>query len=124
MGGLSKLERAVLHAIVDQVPEHKGALESQLARANVVERENTGAGFFTTLSVAAEPAIDGLKSPVGDVRAVVAGLRFGFLLWLKNGRVLTLEGYTYGEDGTTGLTTRRCHSAMLALASDVGLPAQ
>ena len=105
MSSLSNLERAVLREIARHVPEHEPAFAAQLAEVNVVERENTGVGFFTTLSVTSGPAIDGLKSPVGDVRAMVTGLQFGmgFLLWLENGLLHTLEGYTYGDDGTTGL---------------------
>ena len=105
MSNLSNLERAVLREIARQVPGHEQAFEAQLDGASVVERENTGAGFFTTLSVASGPPADGLKSPVGDVRAIVTGRKYemGFQLWLENGLLRTLEGYTYGQDSTTGL---------------------
>jgi hypothetical protein len=105
MRSLSDLECAVLREIARQVPDHTRALESQLAEVRVVARENTDAWFFTTLSVASVPTAEGLKSPVGDVGATVAGLQYGmgFLLWLENGLIHILEGYSYGEDGTTDL---------------------
>jgi ABC-type phosphate transport system auxiliary subunit len=47
---LSPLEQAVLDAIALQVPEVTDALAGQ-GQVRVTARENTGAGFYTTLDV-------------------------------------------------------------------------
>jgi hypothetical protein len=48
---LSPLEQAVLDAIALQVPEIADALAVQQGQVRVTARENTGAGFYTTLDV-------------------------------------------------------------------------
>jgi len=102
MKGLSPLERAVLDAIALQVPEVANALAAQQTR--VISRENTGAGFYTTIDASRGIRIEGVTSPVGDVGTTVAGLAngMGFLLWLRDGRISGLEGYSY-EESTSGL---------------------
>lgn len=98
---LSSLEQAVLDAIALQVPEVADALAGQ--QVQVTARQNTGAGFYTTLDVSHRSPIEGVASPVGDVGATIAGLQHGvgFLLWLRNGHIHKLEGYAY-ED-TSGI---------------------
>ena len=104
MGKLSPLERAVLVAIARQVADDADAFDGQQANVQVLARENTGAGFYTTFAVGAGRPLAGTSSPLGDVGATVTGLQhgMGFMLWLKNGWLHQLEGYTYGED-TTGI---------------------
>src|SRR3569623_1970099 len=99
MGRLSLLERAVLFAIARQVEGGVFALDLQLGHTQVVSRENTGSGFHTRFSVASGPPIVAAESPMGDAWASVAGLAqgMGFLLWLRAGRLHSLEGYSYGE---------------------------
>jgi hypothetical protein len=107
MDRLFELERVVLRAISRQVPECAGALDLDQLQVRVLSRENTGAGFFTTIAVASAPTA-GLKSPVGDVGANVEGLKngMGFLLGLDNGLPHKLEGYSYAES-TSGLDFER-----------------
>ncbi len=104
MASLSDLERAVLDAIAAQVPEHAPALSGQISSAQVVGRENTGAGFFTKLAVTAGDKMPAARSPLGDIGADIEGIKhgMGFLLWLQDGVADTLEGYTY-EESTEGL---------------------
>jgi hypothetical protein len=67
----------------------------------VTERRNTGAGFFTDLAVdPARAAPVGLRSPVGEVWATIAGYRdpMGFLLLLKDGTAAMLEGHALRDD--------------------------
>src|SRR5215475_10301528 len=96
---LSSLEQAVLDAIALQVPEVADALASQQGKVRVTARENTGAGFYTTLDVSHCSPIKGVVSPLGDVGATVVGLEhgMGFLLWLRDGHIHMLEGFSYGE---------------------------
>jgi hypothetical protein len=66
------------------------------------ERKLTGVGFSTTFSTddAASPAtIPAGGSRFGGVDATISGMAYGagFLLWLKDGRLHELEGYSYDE---------------------------
>ena len=108
MQSLSPLERAVLDAIALQAPEVANALAGQRQQAQVIARENTGAGFYTTFDGSSGARIDGVTSPVGDVGTTVPGLTqgMGFLLWLRDGRMYQLEGYSY-QESTSGLDFER-----------------
>ncbi len=105
MDDLSDLELAVLHAIAVQVSGSTAVLEHQMKTARAIARENTGAGFFTTFTVASDQILEGVRSPVGDVGATVQGLKhgMGFLLWIKDGLMYQLEGYANGDEDTSGL---------------------
>ena len=119
---LSALEHAVLDAISLQVPKLADELAQLLLRVHVTSCLNTGAGLYTALEVPSDAILEGIKSPVGDVGAAVAGLEhgMGFLLWLEDGRMHQLEGYSYEEStsdldfervdfGTVGPRTRSGH---------------
>jgi hypothetical protein len=108
MEDMSPLEQAVLDAIALQVPEVADALAGQRERIRVTARENTGAGFYTTLDVSNRSPIKDVASPLGDVGASVVGLEhgMGFLLWLRNGHIHQLEGFSYGES-TAGIDFER-----------------
>ena len=99
MENMSPLERAVLDVIALQVPEVADALARQQGKVRVTARENTGAGFYTTLDVSHRSPIKSVASPLGDVGATVVGLEhgMGFLLWLRDGHIHQLEGFSYGE---------------------------
>jgi hypothetical protein len=108
MEALSSLEQAVLDAIALQVPEVADALAGQQGKVRATARENTGAGFYTTLDVSHRLPIEGVASPLGDVGATVVGLEhgMGFLLWLRDGHIHKLEGFAYGES-TSGIDFER-----------------
>ena len=94
----------MLDAIALQMPEVATALALQQRQACVTARENTGAGFYTTFDPSSGTRIEEVRSPFGDVGATVAGLKhgMGFMLWLQDGRINQLEGYTY-EESTSDL---------------------
>jgi hypothetical protein len=101
---LSRLEDAVLRSIASQYPDASSAVKAQRSAARVTDRRNTGAGFYTTFEIDPScPAITA-ASPMGNVTARVQGLAhgMGFILWLKDGRLNQLEGYSFGED-TSGI---------------------
>ena len=106
MTGLTPLEKAVLLEIVEQLDSpQKESLAQQVANASVISRENTGAGFYTNFDVQGGPyvALPDLKDRM--VEAQIEGLQhgMGFILWVKDGRLDFLEGYSY-EEVTTPLT--------------------
>jgi hypothetical protein len=97
---LSKLEDAVLRAIAAQYPDASSAIDSQRSVACVTGRSNTGGGFYTTFEVTQSCPVVAVASPIGNVTARVQGLDhgMGFILWLQNGRLSKLEGYSFEED--------------------------
>ncbi|MEO8455857.1 MAG: hypothetical protein ABI454_11935 [Sphingomicrobium sp.] len=105
MMAFTKLELAALHSMFSERPKAAPQLERQLSVATVVERENTGVGFFTTISVPPDAAaIDASEPLTGETHARVPGLEYemGFVLFFDHGRMATLEGFTC-EGSTTSL---------------------
>jgi hypothetical protein len=102
MEPLNEFERAVLTSMLEGDDPVSTALRSQLAVVAVRHRKFTGVGFFTDLAVPADtlpaPTSSGVPA-LPDVGADIEGLRHGagFVLFLENGFLHCLEGYTYGE---------------------------
>lgn len=101
-GGLSPLEYDVIATILR--PDHPvfEALRLQFDRCVAAAREFTGVGFFTELSI----PIDAAPAPVGPGRLTLSGVvaevddlkhGAGFVLWIENGVLATLEGFSYDE---------------------------
>ena len=98
---LNDLELAALQCIAAQYPHvDTAALNACVA----TKRENTGAGFFTSLTVEAGKfkPIDA-PSPLGDVWIKIDGMQYGIgcLLFLTDGLPSLLEGYSFGDEGTS-----------------------
>lgn len=107
MIGFTHLEQAALRAIFEETPELTAGLTKQLEVAVATKRENSGAGFFTTIQVS--DRAETLESPrvLGQVTyALVQGLTYGlgFVLFMKDGRLHLLEGYSCGGEDTTNLS--------------------
>lgn len=98
-GPLSRLERAVLTALLKGDGDEFATLRAQLARATVVSRTHSGVGFVTRLAVPDDaPALAGPAAPrLRPVLAAHPGLaeRAEFLLQLRGGRLAVLEAYCY-----------------------------
>ncbi|NMG72897.1 hypothetical protein [Parazoarcus communis] len=93
-------EQAVLEKLLDGDFPLLIQLRQQLARCTVAKREFTGFGFYTTLSVPADVRRTvGLDVKFGDVVGKIPELPSGagFLLYVKNGVLDMLEGYSYDE---------------------------
>jgi hypothetical protein len=107
MTELTSLEAAVLRAFVDELDSPlKEKLAQQIADASVASRKNTGGGFYTDFEIGNGPhnPLPDLKdrTVVGRVDGLQLGM--GFVLWVKDGRLACLEGYSYGGEGTAHLT--------------------
>jgi hypothetical protein len=101
MEPLQDLERAVLDLLAaGDVPSMR-QLQEQIATCAVPNRELTGTGFFTTLDVdrGSVAPVEGLPSRSGDVHLEIEGLAHGagFVLFIEDGYIRTLEGYPYDE---------------------------
>ncbi len=81
-------------------------LRKQCEQASIESYELTDTGFYLTFSLPANiPCLTEKVSNVkgdfcfGDVEAKIENLQGGasFLLWIKNGKLKMLEGYSYEE---------------------------
>lgn len=103
---LEPLEAAVLEKLLAGDHPVLAALRVQLSGATVKGRTHTGVGFFTGLALArhAMPAPVGTLR-FGDVEATIDGLQHGagFVLLVDDGRLTTLEGFSYGEPWPAGI---------------------
>lgn len=106
MTRFTELELAALHSIFSETPELRAGLERQLAAAAATERENSGGGFFTSIAVGDDaPAVSSPEVLGYATSARVAGLEdgFGFVLFMKHGRLHLLEGFAWGPESTAAL---------------------
>jgi hypothetical protein len=98
----SELEKAVLEKLLAGDHPALPALRSQLSVAEVGQRTFTGSGFLTFLTIPERCPAAPLpsKARLGDVAAVVEGIEngLGFVLFIGEGKLQCLEGYTYQED--------------------------
>ena len=96
----SVIEHAVLEKMLDGSFPLLIQLQHQLELCIVKKREFTDFGFYTTLTVPQSiPRIARLDIKFGDVIGYIPELSegAGFLLYLKDGVLDMLEGYSYGE---------------------------
>ena len=104
------MEQAALAAIFAETPEIRFALLGQLQKAEVVSRENTGGGFFTTISMSSEAAHVDVRGPLAlTTYARIESLRYGlgFVLHLQDGKLHSLEGFSCGGEDILHLNLER-----------------
>lgn len=100
--GLTTFERAVLEKLLEGADPTLSALRAQLDVCEVASREFTGVGFFTNLKVDGSAARGSNSRPelrVSGVDASISGLKHGagFVLFVTDGYLDCLEGFTYDE---------------------------
>lgn len=97
---LSEFEQSVLDILIEGDPE-EGIIKQQLVDASVIDRDYTGVGLYTNIMVSVDtPLLSKTNRPIEEIPKIhlehpelEAGA--GVLLWFKEGRVSTLECYTY-----------------------------
>lgn len=97
---LSIFEKTVLDKLLDGDLPLFIRLRQQLAQCVVAKREFTGFGFYTTLAIPEDlHRTAGLDVKFGDVVGKLSELSsgVGFLLYVKDGVLDMLEGYSYDE---------------------------
>ncbi|MGH9498025.1 MAG: hypothetical protein ACRD3L_02685 [Terriglobales bacterium] len=101
MKTLTTLEKQVLEMLLHGQDEVLTVLRRQAKRLEVTSREMTGVGFYTEFSVPYDaPRVPGgLTFKLGDVNGTADNVShgLGFLLYVKDGALGMLEGYTYEE---------------------------
>ena len=98
---LTKLEYSVLEHLLHGDEPVLATLRAQLNVCRLQDRDFSGVGFFTTLKIPeTTPRLDGRRNfAFGDIEAEIDGLvrGAGFVLFVEDGALCMLEGYTYGE---------------------------
>ncbi|MGD9740088.1 MAG: hypothetical protein AB7O56_16070 [Bauldia sp.] len=105
MSDFTRLEREVFAAFQEAAPAIAAPLQVLLDQARLIERDNTGHGFFTKFEV--DRVLPPLDKPYPftvdlevRVRDVVLGM--SFILWASEGYPTCLEGWQFGSwDGSS-----------------------
>lgn len=108
MEGLTELEQAVLDRLLAGHHSALDALREQAKRSRLRHREYTGVGFWTWFAVPDDaPAASPSEFMLSGVNATLAGLKHGagFWLFVRNGYLDQLEGFTYDEPWPADATT-------------------
>jgi hypothetical protein len=101
MTELTHLEKTVVQMLLEGEDAALALLRTQFANASVRSRKMTGVGFFSefalpenTVRIPGEPSFK-----IGDVNGTAANVKhgLGFLLYIADGALKALEGYTYDE---------------------------
>jgi len=102
MINLTSFEQAVMEKLLSGSDEALAILRAQLEKSTVVERDLTGVGFFLTfrLDDSSVMRLGTDKLTFGDVVAEIPGIEggVGFLLYVRDGVLHQLEGYTFGGE--------------------------
>jgi hypothetical protein len=121
MTDLTPLEKAVIYKLLSRDEEGFEILRRQLDASSVSKREFTGHGFYTTISlpsgIECPRRINSLK--LYDVMAEIPELQYGagFLLYIEQGSLQMLEGYCFGEQWPSEITTFKLRHASFRPAS-------
>lgn len=97
----NELEIAVLRSFLADREQHPAAFPASLDSLNVTDRALTGAGFLTEFERSRELKWfqDGVSMRWGNVGARLNAPRLetGYLVYVDDGYVTAVEGYTYGD---------------------------
>ncbi len=97
---LTDLERNSLELLLSSSNNGDELLRRQIDSAKVKHRHNTGVGMFVEFDVPDELAVnDKARKILSNLSGEMPGLRTGFggVLFIENGKLHTLEFFTYDE---------------------------
>ena len=100
MQGVTKLEAAVIEKLLDGDHPTLNVLREQWKGCRVRSRDHTGVGFYTFFEVGTgTPKVGTAGFELADVSADIPALRngAGFVLFVRNGSIDNLEGFSYDE---------------------------
>ena len=96
-----EFENKIITDIIEQYPEYKQKLQAQFEKMIVQEREFSTYGFSTYYVVTAGEDTLGADEnlQLGKHQWDINGLTRGsdYILWIKNGLISCLEGFSYNE---------------------------
>ena len=93
-----KFEKAVMEKLLEKETSINKVLREQYKNASVVSRKFTGVGFFTDFNVPKNipPVMEPVAYGYGNVSCIINGIEnCGFVLFIKEGVMICLEGYTF-----------------------------
>lgn len=98
----SHLEVDVMEKLLEGESQNLAILRDQFHSATIEFRRLTGTGFLLRFRLPNDAKPASMKSGrvhVGDVEAEISGLAngAGFVLFIKDGKIEILEGYSYEE---------------------------
>ena len=107
MIAFTKLEAAVLDLVCKTdgrqlSVDDRRVLSTFLSTAKLVERDNTGHGFYTVFEVDRRAAarlenLSMIDAPTMNMVGLGDGNCLGFILWAEDGYPTTPEGFQYGD---------------------------
>lgn len=104
-----EFEQAVMQKLLEQDTPINTILYEQYKQATVVKRDFTGVGFFTDFIVpkTAPSITEPVAHGYGDVQCSINGIDCfgGFVLFIENGVMACLEGYSYGHEWPNIITS-------------------
>jgi len=103
--------------IMQKLLEGKNAISSilrqQYEEAQIEGRYFSGKGFFTKFKISKNaPVLPNLKSfSFGNIVGQINGINVGFVLFISDGKLDCLEGYTYSDPWPDKITSYELHYA-------------
>lgn len=107
---MNDLESTILDALLRGESEELAILREQARHVTVQKRDYTGVGFLTEFAVPTEaPRVNRKRLVISDVGADVdeLGHGAGFVLFVENGAIRCLEGFSYDESWPSEARLRR-----------------
>jgi hypothetical protein len=119
MRPLWPIEREVLEITAAQYAGSGEVIRRQIDTVQVVAFENSGAGFFSSLTVADDAPMLSEKSPLSGAYGSVLGVEqgMGFIVFLTDGRLSMIEGYCNGGGPTTDIDFSRAVYGLMPWSS-------
>jgi hypothetical protein len=104
---LTDFEARALDCIASTLLGEEAALRAQIGNARVVDRINTGHGFYTRIAIDSSTAPAAPALYAASARFNVVGFEHGLgvILWdeARSGHLATIEGFVYGDAELVGL---------------------
>jgi hypothetical protein len=98
---LTPIESAVVDKLLQMHSAFANTVREQLSHATVAKRDFSGVGFFTHFALPADAPVrrDLGNAELNGVGAEIPGVEggAGFILFIRDGVISFLEGYTYGD---------------------------
>jgi hypothetical protein len=98
----TELERAIIGEFLRDPELHPLKSDLNFEKAKVIERHFTGVGILTEFEPSEELKlfVDGVALRWGKVgaRLNTSKVETGYVVYVDNGYLTTIEGYTYGDD--------------------------
>ena len=96
-----EFEKTIIEDIIQTYPEYAERLTRQYGSATVTKRDIDGRGFSTYYEIGDKTASlgVGVDLQLGENQWNINGLKYGsdYILWIKNGIISSLEGFSYEE---------------------------